>query len=138
MNMAAKVTQAYLESKSLKTKVMGEDGEALIAYFGCKNVDSLQIVLVFNDKGTNVHIMGREFCKIPEDKKPAMYKVCSELNSQFRWVKFYVKEDENTVVADDDAVIQLDSCGAECFELMLRMSSIIDDAYPILMKAVWA
>ncbi|MCD7884948.1 MAG: YbjN domain-containing protein, partial [Lachnospiraceae bacterium] len=138
MNMAAKVAMAYFESKGLKVKVTGDNEDVLIAYFGCKNVDTLQIVLFFNEKGTNVHIMGREFCKVSEEKKPAMYKVCSELNSKFRWVKFYINETDNTVIAEDDAVIQLDSCGAECFELMLRMSSIVDEAYPILMKANWA
>ena len=38
----------------------------------------------------------------------------------------------------DDAILLPESAGAEVFELMMRMAGIIDQAYPELMKALWA
>ena len=36
-----------------------------------------------------------------------------------------------------DAVVQLDTCAEEMFELMVRAAQIVDDAYPDIMKALW-
>ena len=59
------------------------------------------------------------------------------MNQEYRWVKFYVDEKENSVTIADDAIIQLDSCGEEIFELMYRLADIADDVYPEFMKAIW-
>ena len=37
-----------------------------------------------------------------------------------------------------DNIIQLDTCGENCYELMIRMLKIVEDAYPSFMKALWA
>ena len=47
-------------------------------------------------------------------------------------------EKDNTITVAEDAVTQLDSVGAETFELVLRMTRIIEDAYPELMRAKFA
>ena len=66
-----------------------------------------------------------------------MYEVCSKLNNEFRWIKFYVDERDNTITLADDAIVQLDTCGEEIWEIMVRLSDIADDAYPTIMKAIW-
>lgn len=72
-----------------------------------------------------------------ESKKADMYRVCSELKARFKWVKFYIDESDNTITCQDDAIIQLDSAGPECFEILLRMYNIMDESYPVMMKTIW-
>ena len=47
-------------------------------------------------------------------------------------------ESDNTLEAAMDGVIQLESCGEECFELVLRMCKITDEVYPSVMKELWS
>ena len=63
--------------------------------------------------------------------------VCNQLNHEYRWVRFYIDND-NDVVADIDAVIDEDTCGDVCFSLVGRVVSIVDEAYPTIAKARWA
>jgi hypothetical protein len=66
-----------------------------------------------------------------------MYQLCSELNQEYKWAKFYVDESDNTLTVQDDAIIQLDTCGAECYELLARLVLIVDEVYPKMMKTIW-
>ena len=76
--------------------------------------------------------------QIEEAKKAKIYQVMSKLNDDFRWVKFSIDENDNTVTASTDAVIRMDVAGEICYELVFRMVNIVDDAYPEIMKALWA
>jgi hypothetical protein len=67
-----------------------------------------------------------------------MYKVVNECNDTYNYEKFVLIEKHSQICVRDDAVIQLDSCGEECYELMMRMAMVVDDAYPKFMKAIWA
>ncbi len=65
------------------------------------------------------------------------YKLLNAENAKYRWIKFYV-DDDNDIRAEMDAVLDLDTAGDECFELMLRMCDIVDDAYVEIQKGFWA
>ena len=67
-----------------------------------------------------------------------MYKVVNECNDTYKHVKFVLDTEHSQINARDDDVIQLDSCGPECFELMIRMVKVVEAAYPKFMKAIWA
>lgn len=137
MNLALKVTAAYLDSQEIKYTILGEEEDKLSVVSRAENKDSVEIIAFFGEDNTDVCIKSFDVAKFPEAKKADIYKVCNELNADFRWVKFYVDERDNTVTAQEDAVVQLDSCGEECYELMARMVGIIDEGYPKLMKAIW-
>ena len=62
---------------------------------------------------------------------------CNTLNAKKRWVKFCIDDDMEIVVADD-AVIDEVTAGEEVLELVMRMAVNIDDAYPVINKAIWA
>ena len=54
-----------------------------------------------------------------------------------RWVKFCIDKERN-VQAEVDAVIDDSNAGKVTMNLVLRMASIIDDAYPVINKAIWS
>lgn len=138
MNMAAKVVKSYWDSKGVKSEFRGDDNEAISVKYSGENMDTISLVFIFGSDNADVSIKAYSICSFNDEQKNKMYEVCSKLNARFRWAKFYVDEDDKDITAETDAVIQLDSCGEECFELLIRMVSIIDDAYSEIMKARWA
>lgn len=136
-NMAAKMFAAVLEEKEVNYSYL--DDEQTVIRVGWKlDAAKIAIFFKFSEESTNVHFEGHEFLNVAADKVDTMYKVCNQCNRDYRWVKFTVNEDNKEIVVEGDAVIQLDSCGMECFELMIRTTQIVEDAYPKFMKAMWA
>lgn len=134
--MAAKLVQSFFESKDTTPKMLEDDLLRIGWNFEGSSID---IFFKFEDDDAHVHLEGINFLnKIPTDKYDAMFRVLNEVNDSYKLVKFALDTEEGTISARDDAVIQLDSCGEECFELMIRMVQIVEDAYPKFMKALWA
>lgn len=136
-NAAAKLFVSYLETKEINARFLDEEEKVVRVGWKLNNT-SLGIIFFFSDDCSDVSLRGSEFINVPKDKADKVYKIINDCNNKYRWIKFVYNEGENEVRAEVDAVIQLDSCAEECFELMIRMSNIVDDAYPEFMKAMWA
>ena len=133
--MAVKLVEQYLETKKIHSKEIQEN--VLMAGFKINN-GTIDIFLNFDETDTHVHLIGCNFIVVPENKYSDMYKVVNECNATYAYVKFVLNEEQGQVTLIEDDVIQLDSCGLECYELLDRMVAIVDDVYPKLMKAIWA
>lgn len=136
-NAAAKLFQAYMESREMKCQTLDEEGSVLRAGWKLDNTH-MDILFFFDEDCKYVQLRGVKFLQVPDNKLEAMFKAVNECNHHYRFVKFVVDTDDKQVICKADAVIQLDSCADETFELMIRMTQIVDDAYPTLMKALWA
>ena len=132
--MAAKTVASFFEDKNTKATVVSDN---LLRIGWEFNGGLITIYLDFEDDDTHVHLEGIDFITVPRDRYDRLYKVLNDVNDQYRLVKFVLDTKEGRICARDDAVIDLDSCGAECFELMIRMVKIVEDAYPTFMKALW-
>lgn len=131
------VAVQYLESKGFHCQLSEKNERVVRLKFKAENVESVEVLLVFDEDEHSVSCKCYNLCKFPENKKLDMYRICNELNANYRWLKFYVDESDNTITAQLDAVIQVESCGAECYELVGRSVAIADEAYPKFMKAIW-
>lgn len=130
------MTQSYFESKGMHCQTIEGKENLLLLNIKAENLE-MRVLMDFTDNSEYVTIKSYNLCKFPPEKIGAMYKLCSELNKDYKWVKFYVDESDNTITAQDDAIIQLDTCGAECYELSARLVLIVDEAYPRMMKTIW-
>lgn len=133
--MAAKMVAAYFEAQDTKPNVLKED---LLRLGWEIEGGSMDVFFDFDESDTHVHLEGLNFIKVPENKYDAMYKVLNECNDNYSHIKFVLDTEHGQINARDDAVIQLDSCGEECFELMIRMVKVVEDAFPKFMKAIWS
>ena len=77
------------------------------------------------------------FERVPEDKVAKVIYLCNQLNSEYKWVTYYVDRD-NDLVLHDDAIVSPGSAGEECFELLVRMLNISEDEKPQIMKTIYA
>lgn len=134
-SMAAKMFEAYLKTQEVTPRVIDEN--TLTIGWEIEGT-SIQVFFFFDEDDTHINIRGYDFIKVPSDKYDVMYKALNEVNAKYNFVNFVLNEEKGEVYVKDDAVIQLDTCADECMELMMRMVKIVEDAYPILMKAMWA
>ena len=75
--------------------------------------------------------------RIPEEKVADVIFLCNELNAVYKWVTFYVDND-NDLVMHDDAIVSADIAADVCFELLVRMLKIVEDLKPRIMKTIYA
>ena len=108
-----------------------------VSYSG-DNVSNIEVHLFFDQDGDGlVALRCWSFGRVPDDKRAAVLEVCNSLNFEYRWVKFYI-ENDGEVACAIDGVIDIDTVGQECIQLVSRMVGVFDEVYPRLMKAVWA
>lgn len=125
----------YLDQKGVKYQEL-DDRRVLVRYGG-ENLKTIAVTVSFDKNESNtVQLYSFEIASFKEDKFAAGLLACNALNARFRWVKFYLDSDRD-VIAEMDAVVDYNSVGEECFELVIRMVGIIDEAYPEFMKAMW-
>lgn len=134
---AAKIFVSFMAANDIEPSFV--DDEEMIVRIGWKlNNTKISNYFIFGEDDQHVQIQGHEFLEVSEDKYEIMLKVINECNKEYRWVKFYLDEENGEVVVVSDAIIQLDSCAEELSELMQRLNHIVEEAYPIFMKAMWA
>lgn len=125
----------YMDNNEIKYTDCGEYA-VRVTYSG-ENMDSIPVVVIFDEDGENtVQFACFEVAKYKEDKLASGLITCNALNAKYRWVKFYL-DDDNDVRVECDAYVSEGSAGEECLNMVLRIVSIADNAYPIIMKSIW-
>lgn len=116
--------------------------------FNVREVPSGEVILsiVFDGKNTNFIFSGENgeyvsmytlFESVPAEKVSDVLVVCNSLNTQLKWFKFYI-DDENDLMIQDDAIITPETAAEECFELLARRVNIMKEVKPTIMRAIYA
>lgn len=96
----------------------------------------LCINIVFDSDGESAQFVTGAVVSVPTEKTAQMLLAINKNNCNFRWVKFYLDKD-NDVICEADAILDASGGGKECVEVVMRMASIVDDAYGDYMRAIW-
>lgn len=132
----AKVVSASMDADNWKHELTGENQEVILTgVAGENNIKGLEFAIFFDEERT-VNVVSRDYVHVPEDKIEAMYSVMNELNTQYRWAKFAIDNDGDIHV-EADAVLDMDSCGDEIKEILIRLTHLADIGYPTIMKALF-
>lgn len=75
--------------------------------------------------------------KVPDEKYADVLLACNLLNAKYKYVKFYI-DDDNEIALEDDAILRVEAAADEAFELLCTMIDIYGKAKPVLMKAIYA
>ena len=95
------------------------------------------IHLVFDEDGESAQVLTSPIASVPAEKTAKLLLILNDCNHKFRWVKFYLDED-NDIIADGDVLFNEQNVGEACIEMIMRTASIIDDAYSDLMTGIWS
>lgn len=114
-----------------------EDGDEMVQLGAKLDNTFVQLIIFFDADGDAVAIRCFDLVRVSEEQYPKALMSCNALNDRMRWVKFCIDKERN-VQAEVDAVIDDTNAGKVTMNLVLRMASIIDDAYPVINKAIWS
>ena len=134
MNTCAKAFADNLKSKDLNFDVRELEDETLVIF----PYENRKTTFVFaGDNGEYAQMMTVIESMSDDEKFVEAVMACNQLNRRFRFVKFVV-DDDNDVMALSDAILDPNSAGDECFELLVRSLKIIKEARPQIMKVIYA
>ena len=114
-----------------------EDGDEMVQLGAKLDNTFVQFIILFDLDEDAVAIRCFDLVRVSEEQYPKALMSCNALNDRMRWVKFCIDKERN-VQAEVDAVIDDTNAGKVTMNLVLRMASIIDDAYPLINKAIWS
>ena len=114
-----------------------EDGDEMVQLGAKLDNTFVQLIILFDADEDAVAIRCFDLVRVSEEQYPKALMSCNALNDRMRWVKFCIDKERN-VQAEVDAVIDDTNAGKVTMNLVLRMASIIDEAYPVINKAIWS
>ena len=128
-----------LDEKEIKYQTNDlQDGDVLVQMsWNAENAPTIEIYVILDGDGESCAIRALPQVRVPEAKLEGMWALENSLNGRFRWARFYTDND-NDVVLQCDAVLTEATAADVCFELSLRLLNIADEAYPEMMKQLWA
>lgn len=114
-----------------------EKNSSVWVQFAIDNGPTYRIKFISTDDDNDVAVRVFSLVTVAEDKRIQLATVLNELNGKFRFVKFYIDSDGGINVEYDYPLRSSDpSESAE--EMIVHFVKIIDDAYPVLMRAMWS
>lgn len=95
----------------------------------------LNFYIVFDDNSAQIKCF--DVCKFSEDKNLIMLQTVNKLNCDYRWTTFAAIPEGKVIVSMDIDMIEKTSASI-LLRALFNMNGIIDEAYPFLMKALYA
>lgn len=114
-----------------------EKSSRVTSTWGVKNGNNYRIQYISCDDDSDVSIRVYALLHIEDDKIAPILVALNKVNSTYRYAKFILDEDCDVDVEFDLPVATV-NVGSSCVEMTHRFVNIIDEAYPILMKALWS
>ena len=105
--------------------------------FSVKNGSSYTVKYISRDDDNDVALRVFSLIHVEESQKANLYPALNEVNNKYRYVKF-VLDGDNDVNVEYDFPVRTKSFDGIAEEMLVRFVQIIDDAYPILMRAMWS
>ncbi len=130
----------FLEKKDIRFthyEATEKRREIIKVGFKGENKDGIEVLFFFDPSEKAVGVKCFSIAKVPEAKLANMYALLNNLNGEYRWVKFYI-DDENEVTASSDATITKATADEVCYDRLLRFLDIVDEVYPQIMKTLWS
>lgn len=100
---------------------------------------TVKVRFISTDDDNDAKILTDNIAVIPASKRDSARVLLCELNSTYRYVKFTLDSD-NAITASYDLPLNMsrECLGAVAIEMATRFLSIVDDAYPQIMRMLWA
>lgn len=138
MHQATLAVARAMEAHDLKYKT---DEAEHISYvetgFSGDNIKHVTIRFLSTDEDNDVAVRVFQVVSVPAEKRSKILPVMNELNRKFRYAKL-VMNDDGDISAQYDLPLAEQNVGEACFEILARFVKILDEAYPMLMQALWS
>lgn len=112
------------------------DGQEMVSFgVAGENFNGLRFFVLF-DNDASAQIMCH-VCKFSSDKNLPIRQVVNQLNIKYRWTKFSASSSGIVGVTVDVEATE-NTASDVIFHNLCRMNTIVDKAYPVLMKVIYS
>lgn len=96
-------------------------------------MQNMQLRIFLQESDISIYL---KIGQVTQEKASALILKLNEINSKYRFVKFYV-EDDSSIFAEIDYDFNKEDAADVCFQACIRIVRIVDECYPEIMKTIW-
>ncbi|MBE6633390.1 MAG: YbjN domain-containing protein [Ruminococcaceae bacterium] len=126
---------AFLKKLDAEKVKYSTDGDRPVVriYYNGANFRNVCFSFVFDEDGLSAGLRAFSVAQFRKDELSDAHEFCNRMNSEYRWVRFFVDSDRELTVALD-AVLTPETVASVCYELLERAVSIVDSVCKELKK----
>lgn len=138
MKTIDKLSEMFNEQKIRHTKATTTEGADYLTVGVKGDAFSGLFVQIFFDeeKMNSASLRIFDVCKFSEEKSLTMLKTVNILNNKYRWVTFSISPERKMNAGMDVYYTEETACEV-LFRALNHMGSVVDSAYPDVMKALY-
>jgi len=114
-----------------------EDCSIAEATVGGRNIGNVQVYFISDSPDNDFSLRVYSFVRVPEARRAGLLPLLNTLNQRYRYLCFTLDEDGDVNVSCD-APAALTDPGPAAHELLRYTARVLDDVYPIIMRALYA
>lgn len=99
---------------------------------------NFKVLFISTDDDSDVAMRVYNFIRFDETKLSAVIAAVNSLNAKFRYIKFIVDTDDNSITISWDFPVRCNNIGDTAVEMTIRLMRMADEAYSELMRTIWA
>ncbi len=135
---ATKLVEKAFKENNIKCRISEtENTSAVEAGFGGDNVSGIILRFISTDDDNDVAVRIFELVRVPQNKRAAVFEAINSLQRKYRYCSFNVDDDGDMTVSYDMPLRTPDP-GTVAVEMFVHVTHIVDEAYPVIMKALWS
>ncbi len=114
----------------------GEKTSNVWLQFGIKNGGSYRVRFISSDDDNDVSVRAYAIVSVDSAKRSKVLEAINTVNDKYRYAKFVIDED-NDINVEYDFPVRSNNVEKCASEILSRFVNIIDEAYPVIMRAVF-
>ena len=136
--MTKAIYAALKQNEDLKVFTEEDENSSHVwLQFGIKNGGTYKILFISSDNDNDVSVRVFSLLSVEEEQQAKVLLAINMLNSKYRFVKF-VLDDDGDVNLEYDYLVHDPDPAASAEEILYRIVNLVDDVYPVLMRAIFA
>ena len=95
------------------------------------------LLIKADDAGNDISVRTAPVVSFSRDKFDTAYNLMNSFQQEYRFVKF-VMDDDGDVNVQFDFPLAYEPIGPGAVEVVVRITKILDDCYPKMMREIWS
>lgn len=130
------IQEAFL-AHNLKCVAEEHENESLVIIGMTGQTTSFRVLFISRSKESDAAMRIYNLVRFTSDKQEAMIEAANDCNARYRFLRFTVDTNANTVDVEYDFPLNQEDIGAVAFEMLMRAAIIIDKCYPEFMHCLY-
>lgn len=105
--------------------VLEEERPVVRIHYNGTYFRDVTFAFVFDEDGLSIGLRVFSIAQFKKSELMDAYEFCNRINSEYRWVRFYIDGDRE-LTASLDAVVSPETTAAVCHQLLARAVNIVD------------